>query len=84
MVTKFVNNLMLHGKKSVAFKIFYDALDIVDEKIEEENALDVWKKALIMLLQVLRLEVEELVGQLSKFLLQLEMQERIYGYEMDD
>ena len=37
---------MLDGKKSVAFKIFYDALEIVDEKVEEENSLDVWKKAL--------------------------------------
>ena len=47
VVTKFVNNLMLHGKKSVAYKIFYDALDIVQEKIgEEESALDTWKKAL--------------------------------------
>ena len=47
LVTKFVNNLMLHGKKSVAYKIFYDALDIIQEKVgEEESALDVWKKAL--------------------------------------
>lgn len=45
-VTKFVNNIMLQGKKSVAFKIFYDAIEIVDTRIEEENGLDVWKKAL--------------------------------------
>lgn len=46
LVTKFVNNLMLHGKKSVAFKIFYDAMDIVSAKVEDENPVDVWKKAL--------------------------------------
>jgi len=47
LVTRFVNNLMLDGKKSVAFNIYYDALNIVGEKItEEENSLDVWKKAL--------------------------------------
>ena len=47
LVTRFVNNLMLDGKKSVAFNIFYDALNIVGEKItEEENVLDVWKKSL--------------------------------------
>jgi small subunit ribosomal protein S7 len=48
LVTKFVNNLMLHGKKSTAYKIFYDAIDIIEEKkaSEEEGALDVWKKAL--------------------------------------
>lgn len=46
LVTRFVNNLMLDGKKSVAFKIFYDALEIVNEKVEEEDCLDVFKKAL--------------------------------------
>ena len=45
MVTRFVNNMMYDGKKSTAFKIFYDALAIVDTRVEEESALDVWKKA---------------------------------------
>ncbi len=45
LVTKFVNNIMLKGKKSVAFKIFYDAIEIVNEKMEEDG-LEVWKKAL--------------------------------------
>jgi len=44
VVTKFVNNLMLDGKKSLAYDIFYEAISIVDEK-SEENGLDVWKKA---------------------------------------
>jgi small subunit ribosomal protein S7 len=46
VVTKFVNNLMYDGKKSLAFKIFYDAIEIVEKKMEDQNALDVWKKAL--------------------------------------
>jgi len=46
LVTQFVNNLMLDGKKSIAFNIFYDALNIVSEKVEEEGSLEVWKKAL--------------------------------------
>ncbi len=45
MVTKFINNLMLRGKKNLAFKIFYDAIDIVSEKTGEDG-LEVWKKAL--------------------------------------
>ena len=45
-VTKFVNNLMYDGKKSLAFKIFYDAIELVEKKIEEQSGLDVWKKAL--------------------------------------
>ena len=46
LVTRFVNNLMLDGKKSIAFKVFYDALDIVTSKIEEEESLVVWEKSL--------------------------------------
>ena len=45
LVTKFVNNLMQDGKKSVSYKIFYEAMDIVEAKTEE-SGLDVWKKAL--------------------------------------
>jgi len=48
LVTRFVNNMMMNGKKSVAYNIFYDALDIVDQKSKdvESSALDIWKKAL--------------------------------------
>jgi small subunit ribosomal protein S7 len=48
LVTRFVNNLMHDGKKSVAFKVFYDAMDIVDERNqnEEKTALELWKDAL--------------------------------------
>jgi small subunit ribosomal protein S7 len=46
VVTKFVNNLMFSGKKSLAFKIFYDAIEIVNKKNEEQEGLDIWRKAL--------------------------------------
>jgi len=45
LVTKFVNNIMLKGKKTIAYDIFYNAIDIVAEK-SSENGIDVWKKAL--------------------------------------
>lgn len=47
-VTKFVNHLMYDGKKSIAYEIFYKALDIVKDKManEEKSALDIWKEAL--------------------------------------
>ena len=46
--TRFVNNLMWDGKKSVAFKVFYDAIDIVEEKKtdEEKTGVEIWKDAL--------------------------------------
>ena len=45
VVTRFVNNLMLDGKKSIAFNIFYDAIEEVSEKTKEDG-LEIWKKAL--------------------------------------
>ncbi|MCC5928432.1 MAG: 30S ribosomal protein S7 [Cyclobacteriaceae bacterium] len=45
MVTKFVNYLMMEGKKNLAYKIFYDALDIVAEKTGEDG-LEVWRRGL--------------------------------------
>ena len=56
-VTRFVNNLMLQGKKSIAYSIFYDAIDMVGEKMKDDMVgekmkdsdkapLDIWRKAL--------------------------------------
>ena len=44
-VTRFVNNLMWEGKKSVAFEIFYDAIEKVAKQTNEDG-YEVWKKAL--------------------------------------
>jgi small subunit ribosomal protein S7 len=48
LVTRFVNNMMLQGKKSTAYAIFYDAMEIVDQKSKDlgSSSLDIWKKAL--------------------------------------
>ncbi|MAM01868.1 MAG: 30S ribosomal protein S7 [Flavobacteriaceae bacterium] len=48
LVTRFVNNLMKDGKKSIAFKIFYNAIEIVKDKKqdEEKTAIEIWKDAL--------------------------------------
>lgn len=47
-VTRFVNDLMLDGKKTTCFQIFYDAMDIVAKKKGDTEAtpLEIWKKAL--------------------------------------
>jgi len=48
LVTRFVNNLMLDGKKSIAYEIFYDSLEMVGAKMKDKELtpLDIWKKAL--------------------------------------
>ncbi|HAQ71147.1 MAG TPA: 30S ribosomal protein S7, partial [Flavobacteriales bacterium] len=45
LVTKFVNYLMVDGKKSLSYGIFYDAIKIVEEKTSE-NGIEIWKSAL--------------------------------------
>lgn len=45
MVTKFVNNIMLQGKKNAAFDIFYEAIELVTQR-SKEDGLEIWKKAL--------------------------------------
>jgi|SRR6056297_3251890 len=48
LVSRFVNDLMYDGKKSLAFKVFYETLDIVGERLskEELSPLEIWRKAL--------------------------------------
>ena len=45
LVTRFVNYLMYDGKKSIAYNIFYDACDLVEQRTKE-NGLEMWRKAL--------------------------------------
>jgi small subunit ribosomal protein S7 len=47
-VTRFVNNMMYQGKKSLAFNIFYDAMNLVEQKTKDagKSPLEIWKKAL--------------------------------------
>ncbi len=46
LVSKFTNGLMERGKKSVAQRIFYDAMDIVDNKMKDEDPLTVFEEAM--------------------------------------
>ena len=46
LVTRFVNNLMLDGRKNIAFKVFYDAMDNISEKVTEETSIQVFEKSL--------------------------------------
>jgi small subunit ribosomal protein S7 len=45
LVSKFINSLMWDGKKSVAQRVFYDALDIISKKIKDASPLEVFEKA---------------------------------------
>ncbi|MCH8273044.1 MAG: 30S ribosomal protein S7 [Candidatus Marinimicrobia bacterium] len=46
VISKFINNLMLKGKKSIAEKIFYDSLKIISSKLKIDTPEEIFKKAL--------------------------------------
>lgn len=45
LVSRFVNNLMYDGKKSIAYDVFYDAIDLVQKRTEQDG-IETFKKAL--------------------------------------
>ena len=69
LVTRFVNNLMWNGKKSVALSIFYDAIDIVEKRKqdEEKSALELWKDALSNVMPHVEVRSRRVGELLSKF-----------------
>ncbi len=46
LVSKFVNCLMLDGKKSVAQRVFYDAMDIIEKKVKDNSPQEVFEAAI--------------------------------------
>lgn len=46
LAAKFINNLMLDGKKSVAQRVFYDAMDRIAEKIKDVSPIEVFEEAI--------------------------------------
>ena len=70
-VSKFVNHLMYDGKKSISYRIFYDALEIVGNKMKEEEKtpLEIWKDALQKVTPQVEVRVAASAVPPSRFLL---------------
>jgi len=45
LVSKFINCMMWDGKKSVAQRVFYDAMDIISKKVKDTSPLEVFETA---------------------------------------
>jgi small subunit ribosomal protein S7 len=60
-VTRFVNSLMLDGKKSLAYGIFYDALETVENKLSE-SGLEVWKRAMANIMPTVEVKSRRVGG----------------------
>ena len=61
-VTKFINKLMWHGKKDIAEKIFYSALDLVQTKKNQEDGLALFKQALANVKPILEVRSRRVGG----------------------
>jgi len=68
LVTRFVNDLMVDGKKTTAYTIFYDAMDLVEKRMKDTELapLDVWKKALENITPAVEVKAAVLVVQPSR------------------
>jgi len=77
-VTRFVNNLMLEGKKSISYQIFYDAMDIVADKMkkEEKEPLEIWKQALENITPQVEVKSRRVGAQHSRFLWKYVLREK--------
>jgi small subunit ribosomal protein S7 len=62
LVSKFINSIMLDGKKSVAARIFYDAIDTIDKKVEDQKGIDVFYKAVENIKPVMEVKSRRIGG----------------------
>jgi small subunit ribosomal protein S7 len=62
LVSKFINSIMLDGKKSVAAKIFYEAIDTIDKKVEDDKGIDIFYKAIENIKPVMEVKSRRIGG----------------------
>ena len=62
VVAKFINYLMVGGKKSIAEKIFYNSLDIISSQLKTDDPLDVFKKAIKNVAPMLEVKSKRIGG----------------------
>ena len=62
VVAKFINNIMDSGKKSVAEKIFYDAINQVESKAKVKDGLEIFRKALENVAPLLEVKSKRIGG----------------------
>lgn len=62
LVSKFVNCLMHDGKKSVALAVFYDAMELIEKRLSNENPLDVFNRAVENVMPVIEVRSKRVGG----------------------
>ena len=77
MVTRFVNNMMLSGKKSTAFTVFYDAMDMIAERTGEDPH-GVWKKALNNVMPQVEVRSKRIGGATFQIPIEIRAERKIF------
>ena len=62
LASKFINCLMYDGKKSIAQAVFYDAMDLVQRRLSNENPLDVFTRAVENVMPVIEVRSKRVGG----------------------
>ncbi|MBX6315153.1 MAG: 30S ribosomal protein S7 [Isosphaeraceae bacterium] len=62
LASKFINCLMHDGKKSVAQRIFYNAMDLIEKRLPNENPLDVFTRAVENCMPVIEVRSKRVGG----------------------
>jgi len=73
-VSRFVNGMMYDGKKSLAYTIFYDAIDIVEKKVTEEPGIETFRKALNNVMPAVEVKARRVGG--ATFQIPMEVPQR--------
>ncbi len=76
VVTQFVNNLMLDGKKSTAFDVFYAAMDLIKERTNEDPH-EVWKKALANVMPAVEVRSKRVGGATFQIPMEIRAERRM-------
>lgn len=62
LVSKFVNCLMRDGKKSVALRVFYDAMDLIQKRLPNEDPLEVFTRAVENVMPIIEVRSKRVGG----------------------
>ncbi|MDB5350601.1 MAG: ribosomal protein bacterial/organelle [Planctomycetota bacterium] len=62
LVSKFVNCLMHDGKKSVAQRVFYEAMELIEKRLPNESPLDVFNRAVENVMPVIEVRSKRVGG----------------------
>ena len=77
VVARFINYIMKNGKKSIAEKILYESLDLIDQKVKGESPIDIFKKALENVAPIVEVKSKRVGGTTYQVPLEVSQNRRI-------